>query len=411
MIYTSSRLILSLLAGAAFVTAPAAAQDSHRWGPQNAPQYQPAYDAQSRAPLVSTGYQFQTRTIAEGLVHPWAIEALPDGGMLVTERSGNLCHVSMDGTVSDPIAGVPDVYNEPIPDGGATQAGLLDVKAGPDFEDERWIYLTFSKPVENDMSVTAVVRGRLSADATELTEVEEIWAQHPPSPTPMHYGSRIVFDDEGHAFITTGEHSSLTERDFSQHLETTYGKIIRVNLDGSIPDDNPFVGVENADDAIWSYGHRNVQGAAMRDGFLYTIEHGPAGGDELNMPTPGRNYGWPIVSYGVRYDGPRIGSGEPRMAGMEEPLYYWDPVIAPGDFAFYEGNQFPEWDGDMLIGGLVARGIVRLELNGFLPTEEERVLTEFGRVRDVEVLADGSFVFATDYQNGEIIHVTPASES
>lgn len=411
MTYTTNRLITSLFASAAFVAVPAAAQDTHQWGPQSAPQYQPAYDAQFRAPLVSTGYEFETRTIAEGLAHPWAIEALADGSMLVTERPGTLRHVAMDGTVSDPIAGVPEVYNQPPAGGGATQAGLLDVKAGPNFEEDRWVYLTFSKPVEDDMSVTAVVRGRLSDDATELTEVEEIWEQHPPSPTAMHYGSRIVFDDDGHAFITTGEHSSLMERDFSQHLETTYGKIIRVNLDGSIPEDNPFVGVEGADDAIWSYGHRNVQGAAMKDGFLYTIEHGPAGGDELNMPMPGRNYGWPIVSYGVRYTGPRIGSGEPRMAGMEEPLYYWDPVIAPGDFTFYEGDRFSEWEGDMLIGGLVARGIVRLELNGFLPTEEERVLTDFGRVRDVEVLADGSIVFATDYQDGEIVHAIPASDS
>jgi glucose/arabinose dehydrogenase len=319
--------------------------------------------------------------------------------------------VSPDGAVSEPIAGVPEVVNRPAGTGWPTQAGLLDVKLGPDFAETRMVYLTYAKPLADGMSATAAARGRLSEDLTALAGVEDIFVQEPPSPTEMHYGSRIVFDGRGHAFITTGEHSSLMERDFSQQLSTTYGKIVRVNHDGSVPEDNPYVGVEGAVDTIWSYGHRNVQGAVMRNGLLYTIEHGPAGGDELNLPLPARNYGWPLVSYGVRYDGPPIGTGRASMPGMEEPLYFWDPVIAPGDVDVYRGGRFPEWDGDLLIGALVAGGLVRLELEGHVVTAEERLLTGLGRVRDVAVLSDGSLALTTDYEDGALVRVTPAEPS
>ncbi|KAA9004774.1 PQQ-dependent sugar dehydrogenase [Histidinibacterium aquaticum] len=400
---TKITLTTALAAG---LGAPALAQsdEGHQWGTASAP-FEPAFPNQTRAPIEVSDVTLEQETITGGLVHPWAVEALPgDEGFLVTERTGNLRHVSMDGEVSEPISGVPEVYNE-------NQGGLLDVKMGPTFDEDRMVYMTYSKTMGDEMSATAAARGVLSEDLTEITEVEDIWVQDPPSPTPMHYGSRIVFDGDDIAFITTGEHSSLAERDFAQHMEKTYGKIIRIHTDGSIPENNPYVDEEYHDDAIWSYGHRNVQSAAMHDGFLFTIEHGPAGGDELNMPLPTRNYGWPIVSYGVRYNGPLIGSGEPRMPGMEEPLYYWDPVIAPGDMLFYEGEEFADWEDDLFVGGLVAPGIVRLGMQGALVTEEERLLTDLGRVRDIEVLEDGSFVLATDYEDGELIHVTSGSDS
>lgn len=382
---------------------------AHEWGIQNVPEFTPHFDAQFRAPIKVSEYTLKTEILADGLTHPWAVEELPDNrGVLVAERAGRLRHIAPDGTVSDPIEGLPAVENRPPESGWDTQAGLLDVKRGPDFEQTRWIYFTYSKPLANDKSVTATARGRLSKDLTQIDDIENLFVQEPPSPTRMHYGSRIVFDGRGHAFITTGEHSSLMERDFSQQLDKTYGKIVRLNLDGSIPQNNPYVGVEGADDAIWSYGHRNVQGAVMRNGRLLTLEHGPAGGDELNVPLPARNYGWPVVSYGQRYAGVKVGTGKSSMAGMQEPMYYWDPVIAPGDLALYEGDMFPEWRGDLLAGALVAPGIVRLEIGGQLVTGEERLLTDTGRTRDIEVLRDGSLLITTDYDDGAVLHVTRA---
>jgi glucose/arabinose dehydrogenase len=384
---------------------------AHEWGARNVPEFEPMHPAQTRAPIEVSGYPLRTSIVASGLVHPWAVAELPDGaGYLVTERSGQLRHVTVDGQVSAPLGGVPQVENRAPKAKWPTQAGLLDVKLGPDFENTRHVYLTYAKPVGNDMSATAAARAVLSGDLTRIRDVEEIFVQEPASPTRMHYGSRIVFDGDGHAFITTGEHSSHPERAFAQQLDKTYGKVVRLGLDGSIPDDNPFVGDERADDAIWSYGHRNVQGAAVHDGFLYTMEHGPAGGDELNIPRPGHNYGWPVVSYGERYAGAAIGTGLPRMAGMQEPVYYWDPVIAPGDIVFYEGGMFPAWQGDLLSGALVAPGIVRLEIDGHAVRAEERLLTGFDRVRDVAVLEDGSLLLTTDEPDGALVRVTRATD-
>lgn len=392
------------LALTALLALPAAAQDVHEWGPRNAG-FEPAFDNQTRAELVQSDMEFEFRQIAGGLEHPWGIAELPDGqGLLVTERPGRLVHVSLDGTVSEPISNLPEIFNQSA--NGNTQAGLLDVKLGPNFARDRWVYMTYAKPKGEGRSVTAAARGKLSEDMTELTDVQEIFEQTPASPVPMHYGSRIVFDGEGHLFITTGEHFTEKERQKAQDLGTTYGKVVRLNLDGTIPEDNPFVGDAEALDEIWSYGHRNIQGAAMRDGQLYTVEHGPAGGDEINIPQPGANYGWPVVSYGVNYDGSEVGSGKARAEGMEEPAYYWDPVIAPGDMTFYEGEMMAPWQGDPLVAGLVAPGIVRLGWDGERVSEEERLFTRYGRVRDVEVLDDGSLVLATDYADGGLVHVT-----
>ncbi|MCI5109852.1 MAG: PQQ-dependent sugar dehydrogenase [Marivita sp.] len=402
-----TRSMTTTTALVALLATPLAAQQTHDWGDKNA-NFEPAFDNQTRAELVSSDLSLDDRSLTDGLEHPWAVAELPDGaGLLVTERPGRLVHVTLDGEVSEPIAGLPEIFNQSA--GNSTQAGLLDVKVGPGFAEDRMIYFTYSKGMGDGMSVTAAARGILSEDLTELTEVEDTFVQTPPSPAAMHYGSRIVFDGAGHAFITTGEHFTDEERDKAQGLDNTYGKVVRVRLDGSIPEDNPFVDQDGAEPSIWSYGHRNVQGAAMRGDQLFTVEHGPAGGDEINIPQPGLNYGWPVVSYGVRYDGDDIGTGKAQAEGMAEPAYYWDPVIAPGDMVFYEGALFSEWEGDSLVAGLVAPGIVRLEWDGDRVIAEERLLTDYGRVRDIEVLSDGSLILATDYENGELIHVTLSS--
>lgn len=386
---------------------PAEAQEpAFERGDRNVPGFEPAYAAQTRAPVKRSGFPVRAKVLADGLVYPWAVAELPgEAGLLVTERPGRLRRVTREGALSEPIEGVPAVASRP-PSEWPVQGGLLDVKLGPSFAEDRFVYLTYAKAVADGKTVTAAARGRLSEDFTTLSAVEEIFVQHPPSGTPMHYGSRLVFDGHGHVYITTGEHSSHDDRDFAQQLSTTYGKVVRLALDGSIPDDNPYVGVDGADDAIWSYGHRNIQGAALMHGLLFTIEHGPAGGDELNLPLPTRNYGWPIVSYGRRYAGPRIGSGRPRMSGMEEPLYYWDPVIAPADMTVYQGEVFPEWKGDLLITALVGHGLVRLTMEGLIVTGEERLLTELGRTRDVELLRDGTLIVAIDAESGSLVHVT-----
>ncbi|TFL17937.1 PQQ-dependent sugar dehydrogenase [Jannaschia formosa] len=367
----------------------------------------PAFPEQFRAPLVESDVELDTETLVEGLVHPWGIATLPDDdGWLVTERPGRLRHVAPDGTLSEPISGVPEVWNR-------DQGGLLDVALGPDFAETRMVYITYAKPMGDGLSATAAARGVLSEDMTALSEVEDIFVQDPPDDTAMHYGSRILFPGDGTAVITTGEHSSLETRVYAQDLDKTYGKVIRVNLDGSIPEDNPFVGQEGAIDSIWSYGHRNIQGAAYdADGTLWTIEHGPAGGDELNRPDPGLNYGWPVISYGERYGGGPIGSGDAQQEGMEQPVYFWDPVIAPAGMTFHDGEAFSEWNGDALIGSLYPGGVVRLSLNEEgLVTEEERLLRDIGRVRDVELQEDGTFFILTDFEDGAMIHVTPASSS
>jgi len=382
--------------------APAAlyAQQAFERGERNTT-LEPKSDSQFRAPLVDSDVDLQTRTIATGLEHPWAIEQLPDWkGFLVTERSGQLRFLKVNGELSDPIAGVPAVHYE-------KQGGLLDVALSPEFKRNRIIFLSYSKPMDDSMSATAVAKAVLSEDLSRLDDVEDIFVQSPPSPTPMHYGSRIVFDDDGHLYITTGEHSSQKEREYAQDMDKTYGKIVRLLPDGSAPDDNPFVDQDSAIDSIWTLGHRNVQGAAFDSaGQLWVAEHGPQGGDELNKIIAGKNYGWPVVSYGEQYSGGPIGSGDASADGFEQPVYFWDPVIAPGGMRFYSGDMFSSWQGDALISSYVDGGIVRLELgeNGKV-SAEERLLRRIGGVRDLDVLADGSVILVSDDKSGEVIHV------
>jgi glucose/arabinose dehydrogenase len=335
--------------------------------------------------------------VARGLEHPWGLAFLPDGRMLVTERPGRLRLVSKSGELSRPLANVPRVQA-----GG--QGGLLDVAVSPSFTQDRVIFLTFSEPGEGGSS-TAVARARLGDDG--LDDVQVIWRQLPKVESRMHWGSRIVFRPDGTIFVTLGDRYAY--RDRAQQLDNTIGKIVRIAADGSVPRDNPFVGREDALPEIWSYGHRNIQAAALDGkGQLWTVEHGARGGDELNHPQAGRNYGWPVITYGTDYSGAKIGVGTAR-AGMEQPVYYWDPVIAPSGAVFYSGDAFPDWKGNLLVGSLKPGGLVRLRLeNGRVANEERYVIDPGERVRDVLQGPDGLVYLITDHPRGRIIRLEPA---
>ncbi|RKR03487.1 glucose/arabinose dehydrogenase [Kushneria sinocarnis] len=372
--------------------------------PPNAPDQQPAFPGQTRAPAMQSAVELQTEVVAEGLVHPWGMAFLPEGGMLVTERPGRLRLITADGTVSEPIAGVPEVD-------ARGQGGLLDVALDPGFAENRRLYLSYAEPREHGRNGTAVARATLSADGSRLSEVQPIFRQQPDWDSTRHFGSRVIPDGEGHLFITLGERSLPEPRQQAQSLESELGKVVRINRDGSSPDDNPFVGRDDARPTIWSYGHRNIQGAALHpdSGALWTIEHGPRGGDELNRPAAGHNYGWPVITYGEDYSGAPIGEGITQHEGMEQPIYYWDPVIAPGGMTFYTGNRFAKWQGNLLIASLSPGGVVRLALDGERVSGEERLLEELGRVRDVARGPDGALWVLTDQRDGRLIRVTPES--
>ena len=336
--------------------------------------------------------------VAVGLEHPWGVELLPDGRFLVTERPGRLRVVNRDGRLSAPLTGVPEVY-------ARGQGGLLDVALSPGFAQDRLVYLSFAERGSGGAG-TAVARGRLGERGLEDTQV--IWRQQPKvDGSYNHWGSRLVFRPDGTLFVTLGDRFVHSER--AQDLSTTIGKIVRINPDGSVPRDNPFVGRAGALPEIWSYGHRNVQAAVLdARGELWTVEHGARGGDELNNPQPGKNYGWPVITYGVDYSGARIGFGTSHP-GMEQPVYYWDPVIAPSGATFYSGTAFPDWRGDLLVGSLRPGALVRLRIANGRVTVEERYLDELGeRIRDVREGPDGAIYLLTDSSRGRLIRVEPA---
>lgn len=371
-------------------------------GPKNVPEFQPAFPEQTRAPAMDSKITLERQTLASGLEHPWGLALLPDGSMLVTERPGRMRIVAPDGTLSAPIAGLPAVLAK-------GQGGLLDVAVSPGFAEDRTVFWTYAKPMGDGRSATAAARGRLAEDGSALTDVRDIFVQEPPSPTTNHYGSRIVLDGAGHAFVTTGEHFTPAERQLAQDLGTTYGKVVRIDLDGGTPADNPFVAKPGAIGTIWSFGHRNIQAAALdAKGQLWTIEHGPQGGDELNRIEPGRNYGWPVISYGENYDGTPVGDGITAKDGMEQPVYYWDPVIAPSGMVFYSGDMFPDWQGDILVGSLTPGALVRLRLEGGKVTGEERLIRDAGRIRDVALAPDGAILVLTDADAGALLRLTKA---
>ena len=376
----------------ALMMLPMAANAQVAQGRANA-DFTPAFAQQVRAPALPQTSVTVT-VFAEGLDSPWGIAPLGLGQFLVTERSGSLRLVSADGSVSRALSGLPDVAAQ-------GQGGLLDVAASPGFATDRTIFWTYAKSVRGGL-VTAAARGTLMTDG-QLTEVTDIFVQDNPARNGRHFGSRIIPMPDGTVWITTGDRGAGDGGGLVQDINTTHGKVIRVNADGSVPADNPFVG-RDGNDLVWSLGHRNIQGAAIGPYGLWTIEHGPRGGDELNRPQAGLNYGWPVVSYGINYRGSDIGEGVSSGPDFQEPVYYWDPVIAPGGMMFYDG-PFADWQGDLLIASLNPGALVRLKLLDGLVVGEERMLTDAGRIRDVEVLDDGAVLVLLDA--GEILRVTP----
>ncbi|ANP45945.1 PQQ-dependent sugar dehydrogenase [Candidatus Viadribacter manganicus] len=363
--------------------------------------FTPAFEGQTRAPEALSGVRINAEEIASGLDHPWAIVFLPDGRMLVTERAGRLRVVTREGAISNPVQGLPRVHVQ-------GQGGLLDVVLGLDFATDRMIYWSYAEPRDGGRG-TSVARGRLTDDLRRVEQVQVIFRQLPARDTGGHYGSRLVFDRAGHLYITLGERQRPASRVLAQDLSTHLGKIVRINADGSVPPDNPFVGRADALPQNWSYGHRNVQGADLNPdtGKLWIVEHGPRGGDELNIPRAGLNYGWPIIGYGIDYNGAPQHETSARE-GMEQPIYYWDPVIAPGDMDFYRGGLFP-WRGDVLIAGLDTQALVRLDIDGERVTGEERFALGVGRIRDLAESEDGAIWIVTDEDNGRILRLTPQS--
>lgn len=351
--------------------------------------------------LKSEKTSIRVEVIASGLQNPWGLTFLPDGRALVTERPGRLRIIGKDNKLSDPVGGVPEVA-------AVGQGGLLDVALSPDFAKDNLVYVSFAEPRGASGSSTSVARGKLveKDGKAALEDVKVIFRQEPARLGGFHFGSRLVFARDGNLFITTGERNLKTP---SQDLSNHIGKIIRVTPDGGVPKDNPFVNDKNAKPEIWSYGHRNVQGAALhpQTGKLWTIEHGARGGDEINIPQAGKNYGWPVITYGVDYSGARIGEGT-HKEGMEQPIFYWDPSIAPSGSMFYTGDLFPAWKGNLFTGGLALTLLSRLELDGEKVVKEERLLEEMGnRIRDVRQAPDGSIWLLVDARNGKVLRLTP----
>jgi len=347
-------------------------------------------------------HQVRVDTVVTDLENPWSMTFLPDGAMLVTERPGRL-RLVVDGALSPhPVDGVPKVWAE-------SQGGLLDVALDPAFADNRLIYLSYSEPGPDGTAGTAVARGILTrdGDGARLENVEVIFRQKPKVSSGRHFGSRLVFAPDGHLFITLGERG---QRERAQDLDAHFGKVVRIERDGSVPADNPFVGTANAQPEIWSYGHRNPQGATLDPvtGTLWTVEHGARGGDELNRPEAGKNYGWPVISYGRHYSGAKIGVGT-KKDGMEQPIYYWDPSIAPSGLALSTGKLFPNWKGDLFVGALRAQILVRLDMEDGRVVGEERMFEEeFGRIRDVREGPDGALWLLIDDIDGALLRVAPA---
>lgn len=390
-----SALALALFAVTALSACQARDGDSQ---PAAAAKPAPAQPPAARA-LSSALGNIQVSVLAQGLDHPWGLALLPEGGFLVTERSGQLRRVGADGAISAPLAGVPKVFAE-------GQGGLLDVVLAPDFATSQRIYLSYAEPGDNGTAGTAVATATLGADA--LTEVKVIYRQEPKLEGPNHFGSRLAFDGQGHVFISQGERN---HRPTSQELGKLQGKLVRLNLDGSVPQDSPFIGQADARPEIWSYGHRNMQGLAIdpRTGKLWESEHGPRGGDEINLPQPGRNYGWPIITHGINYSGLPIPEAQGReKAGLEQPYHVWEKSPGLSGMAFYTGHAGSPWNDSLFLGSLAERNLIRLSLKGDAIVSEERLLNEIGeRVRDVRVGPDGSVYVLTDENDGKLLRLTP----
>jgi glucose/arabinose dehydrogenase len=387
---------------------------------RQAPRYTPASPEQFRAPKPAQKQEVEVAVLSKTLTWPWAIEPLADGSFLVTEKFGTLRHVLADGKVEPPMTGVPPINPN---DASLTQGGggLLDVALAPDFAKSRRLYFTYSTTEpggpNGSQSRLAVATALLAPDMKAVTGWKTIWKMDKVSPSHEHYGGRIAFDRTGAMFVSTGERAPdhgefgvqayKDARLFAQDPNTDVGKIDRIKTDGSAPADNPFVKGGGAKD-VWSLGHRNVLAITVdpKTGLVWTAEHGPTGGDELNQPQPGKNYGWPIITYGLDHDRGPVGEGITQKPGLEQPIYYWDPNVAPGGMLFYTGDKFPEWKGDLLISGMIDKRLHRLKLDGRKVVAEDWVQLD-ARLRDVAQGPDGSLYLITDELFGKLIKLSP----
>jgi glucose/arabinose dehydrogenase len=399
---TAIALAAVLLAGTAM---PVLAQTSVQTAPPNAPDQTPQSSDQTRAPLPSTPLETDSTVIADGLPQLWSMEFLPAGGMLVSAKQGRIFVVQEDGSVGPDIEGVPEVDS-------AGQGGLLDIALAPDFESSNEIFFSFSEPRDGGNG-TSVARARLAIDdsgAGALEELEVIFRQTPTYDGDKHFGSRLAFGADDALYVTVGERSDAAVRVQSQDIASGLGKVFRIDRNGEPLPDNPFIDSEEALPEIWSLGHRNTQSATIDDeGRLWIVEHGPRGGDELNRPEAGKNYGWPEVTYGIEYGGSPVGDGQTASQETEQPVYYWDPVIAPSGMALYDADLFPDLDGAFLVGGLVAQSVIVLHMEDDRVAAEDRI--DVGaRVRDVKVGPDGAIYAVTEGGGGsQILRLTPAA--
>ena len=378
--------------------------------PPNNPEQKSASAGQTDAPENKSTVAFDVVTVAEGLVNPWSLAFLPGGKMLVTERPGRLRVVGADGKLSAPVTGLPAVD-------ARGQGGLLDVVLDPGFAKNSLIYWSYAEPKEGQAGVnnTAVARGKFVDDAAapRVEDMRVIYHQRPSLNSPLHFGSRLIFGRDGTLFVTQGDRSITEGRMQAQKLESGLGKIVRINTDGSIPKDNPFVGKEGVLPEIWSFGHRNIQSATLHPatGELWEVEHGTRGGDEINIARKGKDYGWPTIAYGIEYRGGPITGGLTQQAGMEQPLYYWDPIIGPSGMTFYTGSLFPAWKGNLFVGGHGTNDLVRLVLDGEKVIGEERLLKDLQpkpeRIRDVRTGPDGALYVVTDGATARILKLVP----
>ncbi|NVJ23812.1 PQQ-dependent sugar dehydrogenase [Myxococcus sp. AM011] len=370
--------------------------------PPNVPEFKPAFPGQTRAPGVQSRTQIQVTEVAKGFDKPWAIAFLPDQRMLVTEKpTGKLFIVTQKGEKSAPVAGLPPVD-------GRGQGGLLDVEVGPDYATSGLIYWSYYEPRKGGNGL-AVARAKLVDGAKPKVEgLKVIFRMEPTLESTLHAGGRLVFAPDGKLFITLGERSVLPGRVQARDLKSDFGKIVRINPDGSIPKDNPFVGRKDARPEIWTLGHRNVLSAALdSQGRLWEVEMGPRGGDELNLIEKGKDYGWPTIGYGEEYSGAPIHKST-QGPGMEQPVYYWDPVISPSGMTIYSGDLFPEWKGNFFIGGLSSQALVRLVLKDDRVVGEERLLRDQdARIREVVQGPEGALYLLTDDDDGKLLKLTP----
>jgi aldose sugar dehydrogenase len=370
--------------------------------PPNVPEFKPAFPGQTRAPAVKTRTALQVTELASGFNQPWALAFLPDGRMLVTEKpTGALYIVTPQGQKSPPVAGLPEVD-------GRDQGGLLEVRLAPDYAKSQRIYWTYYEPRQGGNGL-AVARARLVDGPRPRVEgLQIVFRMQPTLDSTKHAGGRLLFTPDGKLFVTLGERSILPGRVQAQDLGSHFGKIVRINPDGTVPQDNPFVGRKGARPEIWSLGHRNVLSAALdAQGRLWAVEMGPRGGDELNLVQKGKDYGWPTIGYGEEYSGKPIHE-RTRAPGMEQPLYYWDPVISPCGMTIYSGGLFPEWKGNFFVGGLSSTALVRLVLENDRVVGEERLLTDLNeRIREVVQGPEGALYVLTDDSNGRLLKLTP----